>query len=80
MAQTDGEWELINVKVVSTHLEIADGKYSQIKYYVCFLSFENLVFSNHSENIILNKSLYHSYTFKDVQNDKPRFSLYFLSE
>lgn len=37
VAQTNGEWELINVEVVPATLEIADGHYSQITYHVrCF--------------------------------------------
>lgn len=35
VAQTKGEWELISVEVVPHTLEIIDGKYSQLKYYVC---------------------------------------------
>lgn len=35
VAQTKGEWELINIEVVPSTLKITDGKYSQIKYYVC---------------------------------------------
>lgn len=35
VAQTKGEWELINIEIIPATLEIADGKYSQLKYYVC---------------------------------------------
>lgn len=42
VAQTDGEWELSNIEVVSSTLEIADGKYSQIIYHVRFFSCLNL--------------------------------------
>lgn len=35
VAQTKGEWELINIEIVPATLEITDGKYSQLKYNVC---------------------------------------------
>uniref|UniRef100_H3C4I0 5-hydroxytryptamine (serotonin) receptor 3A n=1 Tax=Tetraodon nigroviridis TaxID=99883 RepID=H3C4I0_TETNG len=34
VAQTKGEWELINIQVFPSVLEITDGKYSQLKYYL----------------------------------------------
>lgn len=34
VAQTDGEWELKNIEIVPTTLQIADGNYSQIRYNV----------------------------------------------
>lgn len=42
VAQTNGEWELINVEVVPATLEIADGNYSQIIYNVRCFFFLNL--------------------------------------
>lgn len=34
VAQTKGEWELIDIEIVPATLEITDGKYSQLKYNV----------------------------------------------
>lgn len=42
VAQTKGEWELLNVEIVQDNLEISDGSYSAIKYNVsafCFFDF-----------------------------------------
>lgn len=34
VAQTDGEWELINIEIVPITLQIAVGNYSQIRFNV----------------------------------------------
>lgn len=34
VAQTDGEWELINIEIVPITLQIAVGNYSQIRIHV----------------------------------------------
>lgn len=34
VAQTNGEWELLNIEVVPVTLDITDGNYSQIRYNV----------------------------------------------
>lgn len=34
VTQTDGEWELINIEIVPTTLQIAVGNYSQIRFNV----------------------------------------------
>lgn len=40
VAQTKGEWELQDVEIAPDNLEISDGNYSAIKYYVsAFLLF-----------------------------------------
>lgn len=39
VAQTKGEWELIDVQIAPSILQISDGSYSGIKYYVSTFSF-----------------------------------------
>lgn len=39
VAQTKGEWELINIQSAPYTLELTDGNYSEIKYHVSTFSF-----------------------------------------
>lgn len=39
VSQTDGEWELIDVQIAPSILEITDGSYSGIEYHVSTFSF-----------------------------------------
>lgn len=39
VGQTKGEWELIDIQIFQSNLEITDGNYSEIKYCVSILTF-----------------------------------------